>query len=123
MIRRTAAARVCLGCADDRSRLCARMRENDTPPEAGPLFRVGSLVRQAEQSEDRPGWWVPGHSHLRTVNAGVAPARLQRRLLEELLRYFSKYRRTTGMGAEKFEASSGCAGGLGGTCGILQIGR
>ena len=50
-MRRTAAARVCLGCADDRSRLCARMRENDTPPEAGPLFRVGSLVRQASSQK------------------------------------------------------------------------
>ena len=57
----------------------ARVWENDTPPEAGPQWRAGSLVRQAEASEDRPGWWVPGHDHPRTVKAGVAPARRQRR--------------------------------------------
>ena len=38
----------------------ARVWENDTPPEAGPQWRAGSLVRQAEASEDRPGWWVLG---------------------------------------------------------------
>lgn len=55
-MRRTAAARVCLGCADDRSRLCARMRENDTPPEAGPLHEwVRSFGKQSSQKIGRAG--------------------------------------------------------------------
>ena len=46
-------------------------------------------------------------NHLRTINAGVAQQGCKDVVRSYFASYSSKYRRTTGMGAEKFEASLG----------------
>jgi hypothetical protein len=77
------------------------------PPEAGPQQRVGLEGQGQRFREDRPGWWVYARKALCTINAGVAQIRCKDVCQGATSSYFSKYRRTTGMGAEKFEASLG----------------
>lgn len=104
---------MCVGCADkqtDNRFRCARARENDNPPpEAGPqqrLQRVGFKRAETQKIGQAGGSLRITVIIFRTINAGVAHKAAKTFGQRELLSsYASKYRRTTGMGAEKFEAS------------------
>ena len=104
---------MCVGCADkqtDNRFRCARARENDNPPpEAGPqqrLQRVGFKRAETHKIGQAGGSLRITVIIFRTINAGVAHKAAKTFGQRELLSsYASKYRRTTGMGAEKFEAS------------------
>jgi len=86
----------CRVCADNRSRALCSGRENEAPSEAGPQQRVDSKGRGSPAGGSL-------RNHIRTSNAGVAQSERRKDVVRS---YFSKYRCTTGMDAEKFEASS-----------------
>ena len=106
--------------ADNRLR-CARARENDTPPEAGPQQRVG-FQGQETQRIGRAG------GSMRTII--FAPSTLASRSKAAKTLSGATLRATSASTAvplawvpKNSKLLWEKAGGLGGTCGILQIGR
>jgi hypothetical protein len=71
-------------------------RENEAPSEAGPQYRVDSKGRGSSAGGSL-------RNHVWSSTASVAHFERAKGVVRS---YSSKYRCTTGMGAEKFEASS-----------------